>query len=141
MKFNRRCVKTIFDRKILCAGTMTDYMTIKKREQQGTGPDSNDISSKAVFTDILNQMGYLEAIRPTTRFDGVYIDRATTHIAYVSFDQTVYELDVNSLFIDLERNRNRLFKMQKIMNYGEQDEYLAISLSETGFTDLQAAEG
>jgi hypothetical protein len=141
VKFNRRCVKTIFDRKILCVGTMTDYMTIKKREQVGIGPDQNDTSATEGFTDVIAYMGYMEAVKPTARFDGVYIDSATTHVGYIPFDQTTYELDNNSLFVELERSRNRLFKMQRIMNFGEQDEYLALFLTETGFIDLQAAEG
>lgn len=138
---NRRCVKTIFDRKILCVGTMTDYIMIKKREQVGINPDPNSTQASEIFTDIQDYMGYLEAVKPTTRFDGVYIDNTVTHIVYIPFDQTTFELDKNSLFAELERTRNRLFKMQKCMNYGEQDEYLALFLSETGFVDVEAAEG
>lgn len=140
-KYTKRCTKTMFDRIILCSGTMTDYMSIKKREQQGTSPDPDDTSATEKFTTVENYMGYIEAIKPTARYDGVHIDSTITHIAYIPFDQTTYELDLNTLFVDLERQRNRFFKLKRIMNYGEQDEYLALSLTETGFTDLQAAEG
>lgn len=134
-----RCVKTIFDRVILCAGTMTDYITIKKREIQGT--TVNDNQAEESFTDIENFMGYIEAKKPTVRFDGINILNEITHVAYSPFDQTVYELDVNTLFIQVERNRNRIFKLLQIMNYGEQDEYLAYYLKETGFSDIKANEG
>jgi hypothetical protein len=120
---------------------MSDFGTIKRRTQQGITGDPNDNQSSVSFTAIANYLGYLEAVKPTARFDGVYIDNTTTHVYYTPFDQTTYELDKNSLFVEIERTRNRLFKMQRIMNYGEQDEYLAIFMQETGFADIEAAKG
>jgi hypothetical protein len=120
---------------------MTDYVKIKQRAKKRITADTNDIQSEMSFTSIINFMGYLEAIQPTARISGVYIDNTTTHICYIPFDLTTYKLDVGKLYAEVEQQANRNFKLKKIMNYGEQDEYLALFLSETGFTDVKATEG
>lgn len=134
-----RCVKTVFDRKILCSGTMTDYIIIKNRTLQGT--TSNRKKAVEDFVVVDNVFGYLEAVSATTRFNGINIESNITHLVYIPFDQTIYELDKNTLFAEVERTRSRLFKLEKIMNYGEQDEYLVLYCKETGFADIEANEG
>lgn len=138
MAIANRCTKTIFDRVILCAGAMTDYFMIKSRALQGTTANNTQLSGQ--FATIINMLGYLEAKKPTQRFDGVNIGAEVTHLGYLPFDQTVYELDKNTCFVEIERNKNRYFKLLSIMNYGEQDEYILFYLKETGFTDIEAAK-
>jgi len=132
-----RCTKTIFSRTILCAGTMTDYIMIKSRVQQGSGVDETDISH--TFTNIANYMGYLEDRNPVQRFDGIVIGDNVTHIIYIPYEQEVYELDKNTIFIEVESTRNKYYKPLSMIEYNEQ--YLAFYCMETGFTDLVAAEG
>lgn len=134
-----RCVKTIFERKVLCVGTMTDYVSIQRRELQGT--TVNNTYAEEQFTEVDNFNGHLEARMPTQRFDGINMTDSMTHVIYIPFDQTIYELDRNTMFAEVEKTRNRFFKLLKIMNYGEDDEYLALFCKETGFSDLEAAEG
>ncbi len=64
----------------------------------------------------------------------------SSHVIYIPFEQSIFELDINVFFIVLENIfRNRFFKMNKIENVGEQYEYLAVWCNETGFSDLEAA--
>lgn len=140
----KRCVKTQFDRQILCAGTMTDLVEIIERDQVGTQP-GEALESTPTFTTVVDFAGYLEATKATRRFNGVSMEDQSapnfTHAGYIPFDQTVYELDVNKFFVKLTRDRSRYFKLKAVRNWGEQDEYLQLNLAETGFTDLLAATG
>lgn len=136
-----RCVKTQFKRTVLCAGTMVDYIEILNREQQGT-TIGGESESKQGFTAVDDFAGYLEASKPTRRFDGVSMsDQSSpsyTHAGYIPYDQDIYELDVNTLFVRITRDKPRLFKLKAIENYDEQDMYLMLQLSETGFEEKEA---
>lgn len=133
-----RCVKTLFERQILCSGTMTDYVMIKRREIQGTTPNTTQADEE--LTLVADFMGHLEARKPTQRFDGVTISDRVTHVVYIPYDQDIYELDYNTLWVEIEQTRNKNYKMDGIMNLGEQDEYLALFLIERGFVNLEATE-
>lgn len=133
----KRCIKTIFSRTILCAGTMTDFITIKKRELLSR--KLNDTESKEKFSTILSCMSKVETKNPTTRFDGVNIEDSVTHIVYIPYDQDIYELDKNSLFVEWEKNKNRNLKLMSSMDYRE--DYIALFCKETGFVDKEAANG
>lgn len=141
---NGRCVKTQFDKEILCAGTMTDWIEILSREIQGTEPGGSTQPTET-FTAIVSYPGYLEAMKYTPRWDGVStVDQSAdnfTHVAYIPFDQDVYELDVNKLYVKRSGTRDRYFKLKGIKDYGERDTYLQLQLAETGFTDLEASHG
>lgn len=129
-----RCVYTVFEKQILCSGTMNDYCFIKKRELQPV--KIGDLQAQEGFTTLFEMAGNLEAIKATTRFDGISISNETTHFIYISFEQDIYELDINSLFVEIEKSRNRLFKLLKINNFGEQDEHLLLQCKETGFVNF-----
>lgn len=139
-----RCVKTQFDRQILCAGTMTDYVEILSRAIQGTEPGLST-QAEPDFSAIAQYAGYLEAVKNTPRWNGVSVEDQSafnfTHAGYIPFDQTIYELDINTFYVKITRQRARYFKLKGIMNWGEQDEYLQLQLAETGFADLKAAHG
>lgn len=139
-----RCVKTQFNREILCAGTMNDLVEIFVRVQ-GTTEPGQDIQTDENMTADKQFAGYLEAAKFTPRFNGVSTqDQSTpafTHAGYIPFDQDTYELDINTFYVKLTRTRSRYFKLKGIKNFGEQDEYLQLQLSETGFSDLLAAKG
>jgi hypothetical protein len=72
-------------------------------------------------------------VKPVSRFDGVNIIQGATHVCYMKFDETVFELDINSLWVEIEFHKNRRFKLLSIENYLEFDKYLALWLQETGF--------
>ncbi len=139
-----RCVYTQYDREILCAGTLDSVFMIKKRTSGGTSPGKS-IQPKMVFTDVVDSFGRLEVKKSTRRFDGVSImDQSQdnfTHAGYIPFDQDVYELDVNTLFVDIEDTRNRRFKLKSIEKYNEGSQWLQLKLAETGFADLEASGG
>ncbi len=135
---NNRCIKTVFTRTILCAGTMQDYIKIVRREYSGS--DVNETVTQETFTTVDEFMGYLEVRNPTQRFDGVNIASNITHIVYIPFDQTVYELDRNTLFVELEKIRNRYLKLVAVEDFHEQEDYLALYCTESGFTDLEGAQ-
>ena len=133
------CTKTRYDRKILCAGAMTHYLDIYKHEAATT--DFGSLQANPTKTKITSMFGYFEAVKPSLRFDGVVIDDKTTHLFYIAFDQTIYELDVNKLFcLKYNPARNRIFKLSNIENYGERDQWLMLSLEEQGFADKEATE-
>ena len=139
-----RCVKTQFNKEILCAGSMQDLVEVLKRVQ-GTTEVGESIESSEIFTLVADFAGYLEASKATRRFNGVSMEDQSapnfTHAGYIPFDQDVYELDVNSFFVRLTRDRSRYFKLKAIKNFGEQDEYLQLQLAETGFDDIKASFG
>lgn len=134
-----QCQRMIFSKKILCAGTMDTYLFIKSRQSAGT--DIDNLHPTMTFTTVYECMAGFEEVKPTYRFDGITIDSTITHIAYIPFEQSVYELDTNKLFVEKEGQRNRYFKLKPIRDYGEQGEWLVLYLTETGFSDLQASEG
>jgi hypothetical protein len=137
-----RCEKTLFTRQILTAGTMKDYCTIISRDLQPSSPDS--IENIEVMTDIMGMDGKLEDISFVTRFDGVNIANGATHLYYIPYQQSIYELDINNLFVrrkckvGLPKDKDRYYKMLGIRNYGEQDQYNILQLKETGFTNKLA---
>lgn len=129
-------IKTIFERKVLCAGSMCDYLVIQERKQKPTGLGQPQAGFD--FMQINAYDGKIESTKGTKRFDGVTIDPKITHLAYMPFDQEIYELDTNSLFVELERTRNRRYKLDSIRDYGEQEEWLLLYLIDNGFADLEA---
>jgi hypothetical protein len=133
-----KCTKTRYDREILCAGAMTDYMTIKSSTAGTT--DFGDVQAEPTLATIRSYFGYLETVRPSIRFDGVSIDRTSTHYWYIPYEQDIYELDVNSLFVTKEGTKERIFKLNEIENYDEQDRWLALHLEAKGFSENTATE-
>jgi len=119
---------------------MRDYIEIKSRSMSGTNPGQTT-QSEASFTAVADFAGILEAVRATPRQEGVNPSNADTHVCYIPYDQTIFELDKNKHFIDITRTRPRRFKFTAVMDWGEQEEYLQIRLNETGFTDLEASGG
>ena len=139
-----RCVYTIFEKKILCAGTMDKYCIIYRNELQETTINQNQ--SDNTKTVLFNMIGAIENINATARYAGVKMtanapEGKSSHVVYIPFEQSIYELDINRLFIEVEMKRNRLFKMNKIADLNDQEEYLAIWCNETGFFDIEAAKG
>lgn len=132
------CTKTMFDRKILCAGGMTHYGVIVNHEASTTG--IGDLQATPVQAVVRGYLGLLEKIRDTVRFAGVSIDRSSTHVFYIPFDLDVYELDVNKLFVLVKGRKERRFKLNKIGDYGEQEKWLVLSLEEKGFSENSANE-
>jgi hypothetical protein len=119
---------------------MKDYIEIYSRAMPGTNPGKT-IQSKPVFSPVIDYAGILEAVRATPRQEGVNPSDADTHVCYIPYDQTVFEMDKNKFFIKITRSRSRRFKFTAVMDWGEQEEYLQIRLKETGFTDLEASGG
>ena len=137
-----RCVKTQFEKIILCAGTMNDYIEILSRVQKGTEIGGSPEATED-FTTVIDFAGVLEAVKSSRRFNGVSMaDQSApnfTHASYIPFDPDVYELDINTLFVKITRDKARYFKLKGITNWGEQDEYLQLQIAETGFADLVAS--
>jgi len=136
---NGRCLKTIFDKIILCAGTMTDFGIVYEKAIQGTSANQSQASIKLTFN--CDCMGRLEAVKPTSRIDGIAINSQTTHLYYMPFDNDVFNLNIDTLYIEVEKSvsRNRFFKVQAILNLDEQDEYIVFTMAERGFAELEAA--
>jgi len=142
-----RCVRTQFNKEILCAGTMNDYLLILSRAITGTEPGQS-IQASETFTQIVDYAGYLEASKPTQRWNGVSMEDQSapnyTHVCYIPFDPVTYKLDVGKLFVKKQGDTSdldRLFKLKSINNFGEQDEYLQLRLAETGFAELDGSHG
>jgi hypothetical protein len=115
---------------------MTDYMTVVKATAGTTGFSSTQATP--TLTTVRAYFGLLEVTRPTVRFDGVTIEPTSTHIWYIPYEQDVYELDVNSLYVKLEGTKERIFKLDKIENYDESDQWLSLYLIDKGFSENYA---
>lgn len=135
-----RCIKTQYTKKILCVGAMKDFIEVFSRTMQGTNLGQT-IQSTPLFTPISDFAGLLEAVRATPRMEGVNPSSSDTHVCYIPYDQTVFEMDKNRFFIRITRTRSRWFKFTGVIDWGEQEQYLQIRLTETGFTDLEASGG
>ena len=137
----------MFDKEILCAGTLDDILTVKVRAQQGTNPGQT-YEPGEVFTTVDTFDGYLERVRPTRRWDGVsMVDQSAenyTHVSYIAYDDTVYELDVNKCYIETPgpSGKVRRFKLKYAPEtYGTDDEWMILKVAETGFIENEAAVG
>jgi hypothetical protein len=121
---------------------MNDYIEVLSRAQKGTSIGGSNEATQE-FTVVADPSGHLEAVKGTRRFNGVSMEDQSspsyTHACYIPFDPDVYELDVNSFFVRITRDKPRYFKMKLITNYDESDTYLQLQLAETGFTDLEAS--
>lgn len=139
-----RCVYTQFDKQILCAGTLDKLFRIQSRVQSGSQPGQtgNPIET---FTTVSEIEGKLEAVKYTQRFAGVATEDQSqpnfTHVGYISYDQTLYELDLNTFYVETEGQRNRRFKLKGIQDYDEESQWMQLQLAETGFSDLDGASG
>lgn len=133
---------TIFEKKKLSPGTMTDYIQIQEETLSGTKIGS--LNSNVTFTNVWSGMVKLEVIKPTFRFEGVAIPTGTTHIAYMSYNDTVYKLEGNSFFVRKPGKKtgfsDRRFKLLSKTNFGEQDEYLLLYLIETGLSSVTGSQ-
>ena len=134
------CVKTQFSRKILCAGTMRDAVEIY--ENVLGPPDVGSTTPTTSKTVVAQYMGHLEEVNPVIRFDGVSVDTRApgdkhTHVIYMPYDDTVYRLDTNKLWAQVN-DRDELYKLTKIKRY--HDEYLQLYVQETGFDTNQGAQ-
>lgn len=135
------CTKTRYNKIVLCAGSMTDCIEIVKRVS-GTTEPGEAIQATPTFELVAAMPGLAEDVAGVARFDGINIEDGKTHVVYISFDPEIYQLDRNVLFIRIDSDyQERYFKMLKIKNYGEQNQYIEIDLKETGFTDLEASKG
>ena len=119
---------------------MKDFIEIYSREMPGTNPGKT-IQSKPVFTPVSDFAGMFEAVGATPRMEGVNPSSSDTHVCYIPYDQTVFEMDKNKFFIKITSTRSRWFKFTAVMDWGEQEQYLQIRLNETGFVDLEASGG
>jgi hypothetical protein len=142
-----RCVKTQFTKTILCAGTMQDYLIILSRTITGTEPGVS-IQPTETFTPLDDPAGYLEGVKPVQRWNGVSVEDQSasnfTHVAYIPYDPVIYKSDVGTLYVKKPGDTadlDRLFKLKGINNWGEQDEYLQLTLAETGFDEKEGAHG
>lgn len=134
------CIKTQYTRQIICASAMKDFIEILSRSMPGTNPGKT-IQSEPTFTPVIDFAGLLEAVRATPRMEGINSSDADTHVVYIPYDQTVFEMDKNKFFIKIARTRSRYFKFTAVMDWGEQEQYLQIRVTETGFDDLKASHG
>ncbi len=129
---------TIFEKIKLSPGTMTDFVHIQERIEKPAKIGS--MNSTIDFINKWNGMTKLEVVKPTFRFEGVNIPAGTTHLEYMPFDNTVFELDGNSFFVKYPSKKRglkeRYFKLEGKINFGEQDEYLLLYLRETGFSEF-----
>jgi hypothetical protein len=115
---------------------MTDYMTIVKATAGTTGFESTQATP--TLTTIRSYFGLLEVTRPTVRFDGVTITPISSHIWYIPYEQDIYELDLNSLYVKLEGSKERIFKLDKIEIYDESNQWLLLYLVDKGFSENYA---
>ena len=134
------CIKTQYSIQIICAGAIKDFIEILSLTKDGTNPGKTN-QSKPSFSSVIDFAGLLEAVRHTSRMEGVNPTDADTHVCYIPYDQTVFEMDKNKFFIRITRSRPRLFKFSGVIDWGEQEQWLQIKLKETGFTDLEASSG
>ena len=118
---------------------MKDFIEIYTRTIPGSNPGKDQPDPE--FTLVSDFAGILEAVRATPRQEGVNSSDSDTHVCYIPYDQTIFEMDKNKFFIQITRTRSRRFKFTAVMDWGEQEQYLQLRLNETGFTDLEASGG
>ena len=133
------------DKEYVAQGSLTQLFTIQQRSQGTT--DINNSNLKETFIPVASlgvngqMMGRLKIIKPTSRFNGININgKQVTHLGYTNWDRKVFELDLNSLFIDVEYPYgNRRFKMLAIEDYSEMQKFIRYFLTERGYAAQAAA--
>ena len=130
----------LIDKDIAVAGGMSQVFYLKQRTLPVTQFDETS-PTQAAFVTVLTIMGKVEVKKNTPRFDGVTIRNEQTHIGYTTWDTTVFKLDINSLFIEVEYSYgNKQYKVLAIQDYSEQNKFIEYSLKETGFIDKIASQ-
>jgi hypothetical protein len=101
----------------------------------------NQLLPTESFTLILNSFGHLENLRGIQRFGGVGIKDSITHVFYMPYDTTVYELDLGTLWLgyqSVKETKEIYYKLEDLQPYGVDDKYLALYLVERGFNTNEA---
>lgn len=119
-------------------------MTFQQRTQTGT-TDPTALASTETFEDLYSMAGVLESANYSGSLgafiSGVNTGDTITHEAYFPFEETLFELGIDKLFIYVEYStRGRRFKVKGIEPYGAGNKWLKVSLVEKGFADKEATK-
>lgn len=130
-----RCVKKRIDRIEICASDLNKKIAIQSRTLGAPSPGSTQ--PNYTFTDIANPWAGIETPRGASKFLGVNINDATTHIFIVRYRALLADLEVANNFILF---KNRRFRILNVTNMNEDDIFLAIETTERGDDDKDANE-
>jgi hypothetical protein len=133
------------EKEFIGQGSLIQLFTVLQRSQGTT--DLNNVLPTEQFTPVAdvgtngNIMGRVESINPVSRFAGVDINGfKATHILWTNWDNVVFQLGVNSLFIDVEYpEQNRRFKILSIEDYSELQKFIKMYATDRGFSTVTAA--
>src|SRR5271157_2635566 len=125
-------------------GSFKHFITIYTRQMSGTSLDNPD--PEEILTTVYSTMGRVEVISPAKRFDGINTENDVTNVIInCNYDSSVFQEDLNTLFVDVEFNQfpgdqSRRYKLLKPENYMEESRFLRLYCMESGFTLKEASK-
>jgi hypothetical protein len=136
------CIYLYGTKQILCASALRHYISIKRRTINSV--KLGRLEPLETFTEVVGAWSGMVARDFTSRFNGVNIREGTiTHVFYMHYDDDLYWMDKNTLFIDYQPYGNskvRRFKLLSIKILDEGGEWMALQASERGDASLGATE-
>lgn len=119
----------------LCIGDLNSLIQIQERRLPEI-TDIDDPEPSFVFTTILSTWSAVETIRGTSRFSNVNIEDSTTHLFWIRYNPNLSIPENGNTFILF---KGRYFRIIRVTNSNEQDEWVMIEASDRGDITEQAA--
>lgn len=131
------CKRIRIARNKLCRGDLRDTISIVSRTLGESLP--GELTGTEVFTDVITGVQTaIKTIKGAAQFTGINIHPDATHLFYVIFS-TLYltlEVEENNHMINLY---GELYKILRIENDNENDEFLVFQCTNRGDESLEAA--
>lgn len=136
------CIYLYGTKQKLCTSALRNYIQIKQRRINS--PKLGSLEPLETFNTVASLYSAMIPRQATARFNGVNVEEGTTtHLFYVRYDDDLFWLDRNSLFIDYEgygATKTRRFKLLSIQVLDEANEWMVINASARGDASLEATE-
>jgi len=126
-------------RKKLCRGDLNKKIRIQTRDLDESDYDSSQPVEQ--FATVFTRRSTLETVTGILsggkKFSGVSIDERTTHIFYVLYSSALEVIESSNYFILFREKR---FRVVSVTNINEDNQFLAIQVTDRGEDSLEATK-
>lgn len=129
------CAKKKIKETKLCIGDLNSLIQIQERRLPQI-TDVEDSEPSFIFTTILSTWSAVETVRGTSRFSNVNIEGLTTHLFWIRYNPNLSIPENGNTFVLF---KSRYFRIIRVTNSNEQDEWLMIEASDRGDAIEQAS--
>jgi hypothetical protein len=126
-------------KKKLCPGSLDKLIDIQKRAMGETtfgnsAATENFTLIKQVWASLVTPNTIGAGVR---RFNGVTLNKRTTHIWYINFDPDLKKLEISKTFIHWDSDR---FEVLSVLNDNENNEFLFIESTNKGIDTKEGSK-